>query len=639
MGTCSVITFARPPSIQGFPVPRNRSDNFSPLLALVAVGLFAACGGPSAEEDARVCANVECSAGRCVAENSAPVCRCGAWEQAAGLTCAIVGYRQSDDHGDTPETATALAPSVDFQEGIISPPFQGKADRDVFAMPTAAGHGYLLIVQAGTLAAVDVRLVEASGREVRTRPVQTNEGTRLEFVSSEEAPRFITVAAPEGSGASGTYSYRLEDLGRDVHGDTLATATPLALTNIPFPLVIEFEGDVDVFTFRTEPNQGFRFSCEATNISLHLMDGQGAAVNDGLTRASSRISAGQLSQDASTWFVRVYSNSEAAAATQCQLDDLGRDDHANELQGATPLTAGIPVAVRLHGPNDVDVFSFFATTGHIYDVRFLPHVYERRVRLTDADGKTLAETRWNRIVHEAATTGTYYVHLLPDSSWGSDLEVRVDDLGTDDHGGTPQTATLADVGETVTGLIHKESDLDAISVPLDANVFYRLSCTHAGTLTTHTSGAPLSMLKVEDGVWRVHTPASGLVTFIVSSWSIPDAFTFRMDLMGPDDHGDDAEHATPKTVPVNAGGVFEVGSDVDVLSFELEAGRTYVVRSNRTAIRLLEPHGAQVDLAYEAGTGNQTFTAPASGTYVAELRSLQPFVTREIVWSFSLREQ
>ncbi|WP_434344933.1 hypothetical protein ACN6A1_20700 [Myxococcus virescens] len=621
-------------------MPRNRSDNLSPLLALVAVGLFAACGGPSAEEDARVCADVECSAGRCVAENSAPVCRCSAWEQAAGLTCAIVGYRQSDDHGDTPETATALAPSVEFQEGIINPPFRAKADRDVFAMPTAAGHGYRIVVRAGTLAPVDVRLVEASGREVRTRAVTTSEGTRVEFVSTEEAPRFITVAAAEGSGASGTYAYRLEDLGRDAHGDTLATATPLALTNTPFPLAIEFQDDADVFTFRTEPNQGFRFSCERENVSVHLMDGEGAAVNGGVTRNSSRVSAGQLSPVASTWFVRVYSSFDATLATQCQLDDLGRDDHANAIQGATPLAAGIPVAVRLHGPNDVDVFSFFATAGHIYDIRFHPAVYERRFRLTDADGKTLAETQWNRIVHEAASTGTYYVHLLPNSSWGSDIEVRVDDLGTDDHGATPQTATLAAVGETVTGLIHKETDLDAISVPLDPDVFYRLSCTRECTLTTRTSGARLYMLKIEEGMWHVHTSASGLVTFIVSSsFNPPYDFTFKLDQASTDDHGDDAEHATPQAVPVNAAGVFELGSDVDVLSFELEASRTYVASGDRTTIRILDPLGAQVALAYEWETGDHTFTAPSSGTYVAELESQRPYLQREVAWSFSLREQ
>ncbi|WAM29544.1 PPC domain-containing protein [Myxococcus sp. NMCA1] len=90
---------------------------------------------------------------------------------------------------------------------------------------------------------------------------------------------------------------------------------------------------------------------------------------------------------------------------------------------------------------------------------------------------------------------------------------------------------------------------------------------------------------------------------------------------------------------MNVAGVFELGSDVDVLSFELEAGRTYVVSGGRTTIRILDPHGAQVPLPYEAGTGNQTFTAPSSGTYFAELKSQQPFLTRETAWSFSLREQ
>ncbi|WP_225888861.1 hypothetical protein [Myxococcus xanthus] len=195
------------------------------------------------------------------------------------------------------------------------------------------------------------------------------------------------------------------------------------------------------------------------------------------------------------------------------------------------------------------------------------------------------------------------------------------------------------MGETVTGLIHKVADLDAISVPLDADVFYRLSCTRPCTLTTRTSGAPLYMMKIEEGLWHVHTPASGLVTFILSSSSVPYDFTFKLDQASTDDHGDDAEHATPQTVPVNVAGVFELGSDVDVLSFELEANRTYVVRGDRTTIRILDPLGAQVALAYEMGTGNHTFTAPSSGTYVAELGSQQPYLQRETAWSFSLREQ
>ncbi|WP_253816835.1 hypothetical protein [Myxococcus xanthus] len=90
---------------------------------------------------------------------------------------------------------------------------------------------------------------------------------------------------------------------------------------------------------------------------------------------------------------------------------------------------------------------------------------------------------------------------------------------------------------------------------------------------------------------------------------------------------------------MNVTGVFELGSDVDVLSFDLEASRTYVVRGDRTTIRILDPLGAQVALAYEWETGDHTFTAPSSGAYAAELKSQQPYLQREVAWSFSLREQ
>jgi len=530
-----------------------------------------------------------------------------------------------------------VAPSEDFHEGAIQPPFRGNPDRDVFAMPTAAGHGYRVIVRAGTLPQVDVRLLDASGNPVRSRPVQAQDGTHLEFVSTEEAPRFISVAAPEGSSASGTYTYRLEDLGRDAHGDTLATATPLAVTNTPFPLALEFEGDEDVFTFRTESNQGFLFSCEGTDVSLVLMDGAGATVDGASQWDSSRRGVSQLGLEASTWFVRVYSSTDEVLAAHCQLEDLGRDDHANEPQGATPLTPSVSVAGRLHGLNDVDVFSFFATSGHTYELQVSPS-RAWRFRLTDADGKTLAEPSWNRILHEATTTGTYYVQVLPDVSGVRDFEMKWDDLGRDDHGGTPETATPAEVGETITGVIHTETDVDAIAVPLDVDGVYRLTCTPDCSLATRLASTYVILQKVEPGVWNVLAPFSGLATFFVSSGSTPDAFTFRMEQVGTDDHGDVADHATPQSVPVNATGVFEVPSDSDFLVFPLEAGRTYVLDSNAATFSIIDPERYQVYVEYgEAGA--RYFTARLSGTYVAALTSARPDLNQAVPWTFFLREQ
>ncbi|MBL0693019.1 hypothetical protein [Comamonas sp. JC664] len=620
-------------------MPRFRFDSLPRLFALLAVGLLAACGGPSIEEDERVCANVECSAGRCVAEAGAPMCRCGAWEEAAGLTCVIVSYQQEDDHGDTPATATALAPSDSFHEGAIQPPFRGKPDRDVFAIPTPAGHGYRFILRAGTLSDVSVVLLESSGRVVSTEPIQREGGVTVEFVSTEEAPRFISLGAAR-DGDSGTYTYRLEDLGRDAHGDTLATATPLALPSAPFPLAIEFAGDADVFTFRTEANQGFLFSCDGRYVSLSLMDSEGTWV-EGVVRApASSVRAGHLRPEASTWFVRVDSPLKATLTTQCQLEDLGQDDHANEPQGATPLTSGTPVAGRFQGPNDVDVFSFVATTGHLYDLRVLPSRLlpsrARRIRLTGADGRTLAESSEDRVLHEATTTETYFVHVFPDASWELDFEMRMEDLGRDDHGGSPETATRAEVGETVTGVISAETDQDAISVPLHVDGVYRITCTPDCLLSTPLPNRHAVLHQVGPGLWHVLAPTSGLATFIIRWRSSPYAFTFLLEQIGTDDHGDSVADATPQTVPVEATGIFEVARDVDALSFPLVAGQAYVLRSDMSHIGVLDPTLQEVYLEFEL-TGGRSFTARLSGTYVALLTSARPELNQPVPWTFFLR--
>ncbi|WP_246136906.1 hypothetical protein [Myxococcus llanfairpwllgwyngyllgogerychwyrndrobwllllantysiliogogogochensis] len=614
--------------IRSFFIPR--------LFALVACGLWVACGFPSAEEDARVCADVECSAGRCVSEDGAPVCRCGAWEEAAGLTCFITASRQPDDHGDAVSAATTLAPSVDFHEGVIQPPFRKLRDHDVFAMPTMAGHGFRFIVLSGTLANVDVRMLDASGKQVGSPVLPARGDAPLEFISTEAAPRFITVAAVEGE-ASGTYRYRLEDLGKDAHGDTLATAAPLALTGVPFPVALEFNGDEDVFTFRTEPGHGFRFSCEAERANLSLMNGAGVVQESWVPGEGPGHRVGLKTADSSTWFVRVRTSSGSLPATQCRLDDLGMDDHADEPSAATRLTAGVPATARLQGTNDVDVFSFSFTAGEIFDVRLSPP-RERSVKLTDADGKTLAETTLSQILQEAASTGTYYVHVQRDSGWGTDFQVRVENLGPDDHGGTPETATRAEVGETVTGLIHKVTDLDAVTVPLEADGVYRLTCLPDCTLSMHAPVASIRLYRTAmAGVWNAHLLASGDVTFSMSSRDTPRSFTFLMERTGTDDYGDDAAHATPLPLPATVNGVFELATDVDAFSFESEAAQTYVVESRAANLRILDPNGVEVPVVLDAPTATRRFTAESSGTYGVVATSPDPFVGVARSWSFTLR--
>ena len=45
------------------------------------------------------------------------------------------------------------------------------------------------------------------------------------------------------------------------------------------------------------------------------------------------------------WFVELRSQAdETRSASSCWYEDLGTDEHANGLAGATPLTPGVPVS-------------------------------------------------------------------------------------------------------------------------------------------------------------------------------------------------------------------------------------------------------------------------------------------------------
>ncbi|QSQ17068.1 PPC domain-containing protein [Myxococcus landrumensis] len=619
-------------------MPLIRSLFIPRVLALLAVCFLMGCGVPSADEDARVCADVECTAGRCVSESGTPVCRCSAWDEAAGLSCTIAAVRPQDDHGDTPALATPLVPSTEFREGTLQPPFRGKADRDVFAMPAQAGQGFRFVVRPGTLAAVDFRLMDAAGKDVAGALVRTQEGQGVEFASTEAAPRFIMVTAPQGKEAVGTYSYRLEDLGKDAHGSTPATATAIQESSGPFPVAIEYPGDADVFSFRTEPGHGFQFSCASEEASLALLTEAGAvlASSEGERGKSPRV--GHVGQGTSTWFVKVYARTEALRMTSCEWKGLGRDEHSNAPAGATPLVAGVPVSARLHGTNDVDVFSFSGTAGHHQEIWLLPSRI-RNVRLTAPDGRTLEEFSGAQVSRELPLTGTYYVQVLQDAEWGSEFQVRVDDKGPDDHGGLLETATRAALGERVTGRLDNSSDWDAIAVPLEPDGVYRLTCTPVCSLFTLSPSDSVYLKGEGYGIWHVLARSSGLATFRVGSYPTPANFTFQVDQVGTDDHGDVATQATPVTVPVSLAGVFELGGDMDVFSVELEAGRSYVLDFGNAFVRVLGPNGATVSRYPIPPTQATRFKADVAGRYMVEASSSSSPGTRPTPWQFSLRAE
>ncbi|NMO21576.1 hypothetical protein HPC49_31910 [Pyxidicoccus fallax] len=109
----------------------------SPLARLLPCVLVLAACGPTLEvpDDAVACAKVRCTAGTCFATGGQPLCRCGPWEQVAGLSCVVGYFDAPDDHGGSPGDATWLSAPMDAREGRIDVgQREDMADRDLFAL-------------------------------------------------------------------------------------------------------------------------------------------------------------------------------------------------------------------------------------------------------------------------------------------------------------------------------------------------------------------------------------------------------------------------------------------------------------------------------------------------------------------------
>ncbi|MCP3102700.1 hypothetical protein LZ198_27875 [Myxococcus sp. K15C18031901] len=176
---------------------------------LLLVGCGSSLGMP---DEAAVCEGFSCSAGTCFSNAGQPMCRCGPWEAAAGVSCKVARYTVADDHGGSPALATPLALDAPFQDARINSEPQGTEDFDLFRFDDARpGHAYSFHCEGLTLPFCDVRLLASTGRPVTDLMQYGREGMWL-FRPDRPGVWFIEVT---GAGAVGTYRFTLRDLGPD----------------------------------------------------------------------------------------------------------------------------------------------------------------------------------------------------------------------------------------------------------------------------------------------------------------------------------------------------------------------------------------------------------------------------------------
>jgi hypothetical protein len=153
-----------------------------------------------------------------------------------------------DDHGDTVQAATALAPGTSVagwaqsggDEDVFTAPLAARGVYRLTATPAAGETGPLSLSAWGQSGNLSVTTWEAEG-DPRTQAVHVREDGQLGI--------FVR-------GLS-RYTVHLEEVARDDHADTEAQATPLPLATDTRG-VFESRVDADVFRFVLEPGRHYR---------------------------------------------------------------------------------------------------------------------------------------------------------------------------------------------------------------------------------------------------------------------------------------------------------------------------------------------------------------------------------------------
>ncbi len=522
----------------------------------------------------------------------------------------------ADDFGDTPATAGALTVGAADATGNI----ETNGDVDVFSFAAQAGHIYrFTCIASSSLSTCYARFLNLAGTQLAT-------GTGEASFRATAAGTYYAEARGYSTGYTGTYTYRVEDLGVDDHGDTPAAATAITVGAAPATGQLVPLNDVDYFSFSAVSAHIYRFTCTASpdlySCAVRFTNSAGTTLASGTgTAAYAATGAGTLYVE-----VKAYYSTDTGSYTY-RVEDLGVDDFGNEPASATALSLGATGGGNIEVTGDADVFSFTATVNRIYRFTCTPatslsYCY---VRILGAGGTQLLSTYGAPALaaYKATATGTLYVEVKGYSGYTGTYTYKLEDVGLDDHGDTVAAATaLAANGTTLTGNIETGTDADVFSFSATANRIYRFSCTPSaglyscyirilgpgGTQLLSTSGAP--------AIVPYEATATGTLYVEVKGYSgYSGTYTYALEDLGLDDYGDTPATATAISVGSPVSAKHETSTDEDWFSVTLNAGQTYQLSANVTYLTATIFQSNGVTQVATTSYPPLSFTAPSAGTY------------------------
>jgi hypothetical protein len=533
-----------------------------------------------------------------------------------------------DDHGDTLDTATQVAPvddsarvELEQEEALLQPdgeepeePRDGTVlarpmnrgrledpeDMDVFKFTAEAGRIYAFSCMTEEFNC-NVYLQEQKGK-VLAWDTRSHRSARLVHEFTTGGTYWLRIE--RGGPLYGAYQWHLSVLKSDDLGDTVATATRVTPGDgYGFGMIDAF-GDVDVYSFTPEAGQLYTIECRSKSFdcNLELFDPRGkVVVSDYGSQRSARL---VYEFDAvRPYFFRVFSGNQYVGRYAWRVRRLEPDDHGDTPATATRVTPSrespgepapeLPQA-QVETPRDVDVFAFTAEAGHIYafECEGLGGFgsLDCNLYLADPEGQVLASDkrglRSARIAYEINTAGSYTFQVFSGNLVPGTYTWRLVDLGRDDHGDTQPTATRVAPSEpgapASEAMLELSTDVDVFSFPVEAGHVYAMECSSGVS-----QGCRLELLSSLGSMMDSDTGSKGTSRLAreaesASTWSVrirtsgPDsgAYTWRVVDLGKDDHGDTLSTAT-KVEPDVHSAALEAPADEDWFSFSARAGHVF----------------------------------------------------------------
>lgn len=349
-------------------------------------------------------------------------------------------------------------------------------------------------------------------------PIATSEGAEALVWRAADASIATLRFALLDPAADLVCQVQLDDLGFDDHGDSLTAATVLSAAVASGRL--ELLSDVDAFSFVAVAGHVMRVTTSPPGLALELYDATGAKVAEG----QGVVAAPASRSEPFVALVRRGGAGPGVVPYSLTVADLGADDFQS---GPAALIEGVPVSGDLQWPADVDAWTFNPLVGHIYTLNLTAPADAVGVRVLDGAGSVvLNSAQFRNFLVQSGGAWTVEISVYRSQT---NFTLTLTDLGPDDHGDTPATATPLTLGQSISGSIGYGTDIDVFVLPVAQGNRYAV-----------TSSTPLRMIATDATHWLGSSTMSQFEfrAATTSAWlrvesNFPVAYTLEVVDLGP----------------------------------------------------------------------------------------------------------